>query len=184
MTETITPDKESYAHIKANVCITKEYHVGNWRYRCWNCGYEVGIDRAFPKTCPGCGTGGSGGWWGHLTTTGGNGKVAQQKGDGTDIKNSKVVVGDGILTQKRIMLPIKDRVEQAMDGKLGDSSTPSRGNNHRGRGQPAKITNELLKPYVDHGLGCKLIARDLEAKGLRVHHTTVARHLKRYHRQN
>ena len=46
-------------------CATMSKSNGRgWRYQCLSCGYQVGLDAAYPKECPGCH---APGWWGHLT---------------------------------------------------------------------------------------------------------------------
>lgn len=94
--------------------------------------------------------------------------------DTTDLRKRCTSEGGSVIGHGGIMLPLDHTVDPLNGNKNGGTE-----NHHRGRGQPAKITPELLKPFAKRRLGCKRIARELEAQGIKVHWMTVSRHLNR-----
>lgn len=153
--------------------LVREYHVGDgWQFQCKSCGLRVSCDKAAPATCPGCGRGG---WW-YRCTTGDSFDGGDWMFDVNDLRKRCAHDGDSVSRHNGIMLPLDDRVEPLEQPFLRGTENHQR----RGRGQPPKITPELLKPFVERGLGCKLIARELATQGLRVAPMTLSRHLACY----
>lgn len=162
----------------------REYHVGSgWLFECKSCGHRASCDHAAPATCPGCGRAG---WW-YRCTTGDTFTGGDWMFDANDLRkrcNSEGVAPlASIDRQESIKLPLNHTVEPSPVAQLEGGRVPSRNNGHRGR--PAFIIpDEDMRAFVDRGLGCKLIARELASKGIMVHWTTVAHHLKKYRSEN
>lgn len=149
-----------------------ELKVGaGWRYRCKSCGFEVGIDKAFPKTCPGPGCH-AGGWWGHLVTPGASQNPNNGKVDETDNKNCEVKVPVGIMGHKGILSQLPDAVEHYEAQNKGIYK-PSLG---RGRGRPPKLVRQdLINQLASQGLSSRQIAGVLSQRGFYVSYRTVLR---------
>lgn len=148
---------------------TKEYHVGDgWRYQCRTCGFQVGIDSAFPENCPGCH---AAGWWGHLTPA-----IAQNNGKrgGDNGKNSAGMMAGGIKTRNRILSQQENAVG-LVEHQNNGISEPSL---ERGRGRPFQPLPEDLIKELDHqGLSSRGIAEKLNKQGICVSYKTVQRRL-------
>lgn len=142
--------------------LDNELRVGDgWRYRCWRCNYEVGIDKPFPKECPGCH---AGGWWGHLTTPGIAKNMDGAKRDGIDAKNSEVKMPEGIMTRFGILSQQENAVVCA-EGQNEGISEPSLG---RGRGRPLQLVPEdLIKKLDIKGFSSRAMVDELDKKGFK-----------------
>lgn len=151
--------------------IVSDLKVGDgWRYRCLTCSFEVGIDKAFPETCPGCG---ARGWWGRLTASD-IGKLAQKNRDGDDIKNPNETMSGGINTPKRILSQQENAVVHGLAQNNGVFE-PSQG---RGRGRPRHdIPESLILELGKKGFSSRAMVGELSKRGLKVSYKTVQRRL-------
>lgn len=127
-----------------------------WRYQCKKCGYKVGLETAFPETCPGCG---AGGWWGHLVTTG-------------------TATPDPINSHNGIMQTNNLSGNQPAMSEVGGIKDGKKGNGHRGRPKTT-MPEVLIKGLVSQGYGCVVIAQKLTEQGTPVHYSTIWRYLQR-----
>lgn len=133
--------------------------ANDWQYICVGCGEIVMAGADFVGNCPKC----RGSRW-----------LCHWLSKDHDSRKRCTTEKGAINSHDGIMLPNKLHHNPLNDDKNGGTE-----NHHRGRGQPEKITRELLKPFRRRGLGCKRIARELEAQGIKVHWMTVSRHLNR-----
>jgi hypothetical protein len=131
-----------------------ELKVGDgWRYRCLTCNFEVGIDKAFPETCPGCH---AAGWWGRLTA-------------GDSMKNSKAAMQtrDLILSQQ----------ENAVVHGLAQNNGVSEPSQGRGRPRQA-VPDGLIIKLAGQGFSSRAMVDELDKRGYKnIGYKTVQRRL-------
>ena len=134
-----------------------EGRVGDgWRYQCKRCAREVGIDAAFPETCPGCG---AGGWWGKLTSA--------ERCDTTPSVSNHT---------PELCHPFDDAVvgESAQNRAIPGAPHGVK----PGRGRPTMPLPEgMMRELAGQRFGAKRIAQELEAKGITVSSRTINRRL-------
>ena len=161
MTETTTPGKE--------------LRVGDgWRYQCWKCNYKVGIDKPFPKECPGCG---ARGWWGHLVTPGITQNPNNVKEGAGDNKNYAVKVVGGIRTQNLFLSHDNDAVVCQPHENKGVYE-PSHG---QGRGRPRlTVPEDLIMELDGQGFSSRAMVEELAKHGVAgIGYKTIQRRLQR-----
>lgn len=141
-----------------------KYHVGDgWRYQCKSCGHEVGIDRSFPKECPGCH---AGGWWGHLAIDEDIPKVSQEIDgeDGTQKEwdNNSDSVSRGIRTRNRIL----SHDFNAVDGSGGENNGIFEPPTPRGKGRPKNdVPDDIILELASQGFSSRAIVKELAKQG-------------------
>ncbi len=142
-----------------------------WRYRCKSCNFEVGIDKAFPKTCPGCH---AGGWWGQLVTPDITQNIDGVKKDGVDSKNSDVKVPEGIMGRKGILSQQDNAVVCAEAQNKGVYETSP----GQCRGRPLqKVPVDLIKQLDIEGFSSRAMVSELDQRGFKVSYKTIQRRL-------
>ena len=145
-----------------------------WRYQCKSCGYQVGIEVAFPKECPRCH---APGWWGHLVTP--DNSHNGVKKDGSTVKTTIETVSAPIESPKQPKHPRCHPSKSRSDGELRGDGERLSGNN--GQGDKKNSTKKVMPVAIildleGQGLGCKAIAAELQSRGLsEVSYRTVAR---------
>lgn len=149
-----------------------ELRVGDgWRYQCRRCNHAVGIDKPFPKECPGCH---ARGWWGHLVTPTITQNLNGGNEDGTDNKNSGVKVPEGIMGRKRILSQQENAVVCAVAQNNGIYE-PSLGHS---RGRPLQpVPEDLIKDLDRRGFSSRAMVGELDKKGFKIGYKTIQRRL-------
>ena len=143
-----------------------------WHYQCKTCNYQVGIDVAFPKECPGCH---APGWWGHLVTPGITQNLNNVKEGAGDNKNNEVKVSGGIKTHNRILSQLPDAVVcQPRENK--GVYEPSHG---QGRGRPRlSVPEDLIMELAGQGFSSRAMVEELAKHGVAgIGYKTIQRRL-------
>ena len=146
-----------------------------WRYQCKACDYQVGIDTAFPKECPGCH---APGWWGHLVTP--DNSHNDVKKDGSTVKTTTLKASGHIKGRKQPTTVECHPIIRGTDGELRrDRERISGDNGHGDKKVSSKrvMPMDLILGLESKGMGCKAIAAELERRGISVSYRTVLRRL-------